>query len=228
MLILGFTKTTLLDYPTKVAATIFAGGCNFRCPYCHNGQMVTNCGSISAIPMEEIESHLIKRKGVLEGVCISGGEATLHADLEELVRKIKGFGYLVKLDTNGSNPHVLNRLINDKLVDYVAMDVKNTYAKYKETTGAPDGAIENVKKSIDLLNQSGILFEFRTTVVKELHTLDDLKEISRMIGPASNWYIQSYIESENVLSKGLHAYDDDELKKMVSLLERNNVMLRGV
>ena len=220
MQIAGLNKTTLLDYPEHVAATIFTTGCNFHCHFCHNPDLVV--GKINKhelINEYEIFEFLKKRKNVLTGVCISGGEPTIQADLEDFIRKIMELGYLVKLDTNGYKPEVLKNLLNENLLDYIAMDIKNTKEKYNLTIGFENLAhnhvphkkfsLENIEKSIELIKQSGITHEFRTTVVKELHTEIDLIEIGNWIN-GSNWYMQSFEDNGNVLVPGYTPYSNAE------------------
>lgn len=215
MNILGLTKTTLLDYPEHVAATIFTGGCNFRCPFCHNRDIVFQ-NNIEAIDIEEILSFLIKRKNILSGVCITGGEPTLNNDLGEFIQRIKDIGYKVKLDTNGSNPDMLQDLIDKGLIDYCAMDIKNSREKYAVTCGYPYLNIESIEKSKDiLLHQDKIEYEFRTTVVKELHSLEDMVNIAKWIQGAKHYFIQSYKDCEQVICKGYSAYEDEVLENIV-------------
>jgi pyruvate formate lyase activating enzyme len=216
MNILGLTKTTLLDYPEHVAATIFMGGCNFRCPFCHNRDIVFQDNNIEAIDVEEIIRFLIKRKNILSGVCITGGEPTLNNDLGEFVRRIKDIGYKVKLDTNGSNPEVLRGLIDEGLIDYCAMDIKNSREKYAVTCGVAGFDIESVEESIDiLLHQDKIDYEFRTTVVRELHSMEDMVDIAKWIQGARRYYIQSYKDCEQVICRGYSAYGNEVLEAMV-------------
>lgn len=232
MLILGFTKTTLLDYPQKVAATIFTGGCNFRCPYCHNGPLVLKADSAEQVAEEEILAHLRRRYGILDGVCISGGEPTLQPDIREFITKVKDMGYQVKLDTNGTNPGVLSSLIEENLLDYVAMDIKAPFdERYKIVTGTNGDCLDNVKKSVDILMNGSIDYEFRTTVARELLSADDLLAIAKSINSCTKWYIQSYVDTENVISPGYTAYTKEELADIVVSLERETgirVQLRGV
>lgn len=231
MLILGLTKTTLLDYPGKVAATIFTGGCNFRCPFCHNGGLVIDSKDMPIISEEEILSHLTKRRGILQGVCISGGEPTLYNDLPDFLQKVKSLGYEIKLDTNGSFPKRLAKLIDGGLVDYIAMDIKNCKDKYARTAGCDDLEIKDISESIKLIKSSNIPFEFRTTIVKELHTLKDLLEIREWIGEVP-WYLQSYKDSPSVIQEGLNGYKEAELRNMLKEIKEKNgtntVWLRGV
>ena len=228
MLILGFAKTTLLDYPEHVAATIFTGGCNFRCPFCHNGQMVLNPASMERIDEEEVIAHLIKRKNVLEGVCITGGEPTLQADLSDFIRGIKDMGYLVKLDTNGTHPEKLKELIDEKLIDYVAMDVKNCQSKYALTAGCNDTLVSKVMESIDLLKQGFVDYELRTTVVRELHSKEDLFELAKMIEGVPKYFLQSYVDSDNVINRKYTAYSKEELEDIAQSISFVHPRLRGI
>ncbi|MBO5144762.1 MAG: anaerobic ribonucleoside-triphosphate reductase activating protein [Lachnospiraceae bacterium] len=236
MLILGLNKTTLLDYPNRVAATLFTGGCNFRCPYCHNKDIVRKSESITPVTDNELFSFLKKRCHVLTGVCITGGEPTLYSDLPEFIRRIKELGYLVKLDTNGTNPDMLQALIHDGLIDYCAMDIKNSPDKYGITIGlAPDQAasfdLSPIHASIQLLmTQKRIPYEFRTTIVQELHEENDMCVISEWIAGAEAYFLQSYTDSEGVLCPGFHAHDEETLRAYAALCKPliPNVMLRGI
>lgn len=228
MLILGLTKTTLLDYPGKVAATVFTGGCNFRCPFCHNGQLVLNAANEPQVSEEEVFEHLKKRRNILEGVCITGGEPTIQADLTEFIAKIKEMGYFVKLDTNGTNPSRMKELIDRKLIDYVAMDVKNSKEKYPLTAKCTDSMLEKVEESIKLLLSGCIDYEFRTTVVNPLHTKTDMEEIAKWIDGASSWYIQSFKESEHIIGEGMSAYSKEELLEMIRDIRNIPCSLRGI
>lgn len=232
MLILGLNKTTLLDYPEHVAATLFAGGCNFRCPYCHNKDIVLS--ECEPIPDEEIFRFLDKRKNVLTGVCITGGEPTMYADLPDFIGRVKKLGYKVKLDTNGTNPSMLKALIDSGLIDYCAMDVKNSPQKYAATVGfAGEGGFQcaAVDDSVRiLLQQQKIPYEFRTTVVRELHGEDDMVSISKWIAGAKAYFIQSYTESEGVLCPGFHAHSYGTLVRFSELCRElvPSASLRGV
>lgn len=201
MLIVGLNKTTLLDYPGRVAATIFTGGCNFRCPFCHNGDLVLKASALDAYSEEEVFSFLHKRKKVLGGVCITGGEPTLQPDLAEFIRKVKELGYAVKLDTNGYKPEVLDELLKEGLLDYVAMDIKNCKEKYAVTAGVTSFEIANIEKSMKLLEEYGIPYEYRTTVVKEFHKKEDLEAIGKWIDGRADWYLQPYRDGEEILAK---------------------------
>lgn len=237
MLILGLNKTTLLDYPEHVAATIFTGGCNFRCPYCHNKDLAA-CQEAyfpgHVITDEELFHFLKKRKNVLTGVCITGGEPTLQKDLPDFAGRLKALGYLVKLDTNGTNPAMLKALIDGGLIDYCAMDVKNSPQKYASTAGFDDTGnfqLAAINDSIHLLlRQSQIAYEFRTTVVKELHDAADMASISRWIAGAQGYFIQSYADSEGVLRPGFHAHTYETLVSFAALCRDYvpSAALRGV
>ena len=208
MNIAGVQKVTLLDYPGKVACEIFTQGCNFECPFCQNSSLIpiTNTGEFSE---EEIFEYLVLRKKILDGVVITGGEPTVQKDLKEFIKKIKDLGLLVKLDTNGGNPKVLQELIDEKLVDYVAMDIKNIFNKYNITAGKKIN-LDNIKKSIEILKASKIDYEFRTTIIKEMHSLDDIVSICKLVGNAK-YYLQNFEDSENVIDHSLHGFSREEL-----------------
>ena len=230
MRICGLNKTTLLDYPGHVAAAIFLGGCNFRCPFCQNGDLVLRPESQRVIDEQEIYAFLEKRKGVLSGVCITGGEPTLEKDLSAVIRKIKGMGYLVKLDTNGYRPETLRELLAEGILDYIAMDVKNCMDRYRETTGCSHFDIEKIRESIYLIKGCGIDYEFRTTVVKELHSDENMVKLGKEIEGAKAYFLQGYQESGGVISPGFHSCTKMEMEKKAALVRRfvSNVQLRGV
>lgn len=208
MNIAGVQKVTLLDYPGKVACEIFTQGCNFECPFCQNSSLIpiTNTGEFSE---EEIFEYLVLRKKILDGVVITGGEPTVQKDLKGFIKKIKDLGLLVKLDTNGGNPKVLQELIDEDLVDYVAMDIKNIFNKYNITAGKRIN-LDNIKKSIEILKASKIDYEFRTTIIKEMHSLDDIISICKLVGNAK-YYLQNFEDSENVIDHSLHGFSREEL-----------------
>lgn len=238
MLIAGLNKTTLLDYPGRVAATIFTGGCNFRCPFCHNGDLVIKPSSLEMISEEEVLSFLQKRRNVLKGVCITGGEPTLQADLADFICKVKDIGYEVKLDTNGSHPTVLRVLLQEGLLDYVAMDIKNCKEKYALTVGCADLDIERIEESVKLLMAAGIPFEFRTTVVRELHAPEDILRIGRWIAGCPGYFLQQYAENEKEIrsfqgQEAFHSYTKEELEIIAEELRKlpgmnGRVSLRGI
>ena len=225
MKISGFDKLTLLNYPDKVACTIFTSGCNLRCPFCHNSGLVTN--NYNEISFDSIYEYLKKRIGILDGVCITGGEPLIHADIKDYIKKIKDLGYLVKIDTNGCNPKLLKELIDLKLVDYIAMDIKNIYSKYDITSGVKVN-IDNIKKSISIIENSGIDYEFRTTIVKEFHSTEDIKEILSYISSNSNYYIQNFKNSNDVFNRNLSSFSEDELVEMKNKINNKNIHFRDL
>lgn len=214
MKIYGFQKMTLLDYPGKVACTLFTGGCNFRCPFCHNAMLVTELDKDNYYTEEEIFEYLRKRQGVLDGVCITGGEPLMNPDIDELMSKIKELGYKVKLDTNGSYPGKLKDIVSRGLVDYIAMDIKNTEEKYSETTGVKLCNFTPVKESIDFIMNSGVDYEFRTTVVKEFHTVQDIVKIAEMIDGAKNYFLQNFVDSGAIIGSEMTAVSKETLYEM--------------
>ena len=219
MIIKGLQKTTLLDYPDRIACTIFLGGCNLRCPYCHNATLVYCNGE--DISMETLFTFLKSRVGRLEGVCISGGEPTLHSDLPELIARIKELGFLVKLDTNGTNPEMLDELIESGLVDYVAMDIKNSPEKYSTTTGVDCGALlDRIKSSARLLMEGRVEYEFRTTVTVEHHTLSDMAMIGEWLAGAKHYYLQSYREDGEQIVGGFTTPDRQIMSRLLTEIKR--------
>ncbi|MBN2814789.1 MAG: anaerobic ribonucleoside-triphosphate reductase activating protein [Bacteroidales bacterium] len=204
MLIGGFIKQSFIDYPGKMAAVVFTAGCNFRCWYCHNPELVLPelISKSDLIPPENVMGYLTERKGWLEGVAITGGEPTLHADLPEFIQTIKNMGYLVKLDTNGSNPEMLNKIVAKKIIDYIAMDIKNilepqAYNKIIDVSH-PAEVIEKVKTSIEIIKQSGIDYEFRTTKVPGFHTPELISQIKTQLGQIKRYTTNDY-RNENTL-----------------------------
>lgn len=218
MLIKGLQKLTLLDYPEKMACTVFTAGCNFRCPFCHNASLVL--GENDGIVTErEFFDFLKKRQGVLEGVCITGGEPTLQPDIDGFIQRIKQLGFLVKLDTNGYRPDVLKRLVEFGLVDYVAMDIKNCPEKYAVTAGCEKFDIELISESVDFLLSGAVDYEFRTTVVKELHAPQDIEKIGEWISGAKRYYLQCFEDSGDLISSGLGSYDKNTMQSLVKLIK---------
>lgn len=230
MQIHGFQKTTLLDYPEHIAATVFTGGCNFCCPFCHNASLVLHPDKVPTIPEEEVLAYLQKRKGVLQGVCITGGEPTVQKGLEDFMRKIRALGLAVKLDTNGYRPDVLKKVLEEGLADYVAMDIKASLRGYAGAAGRPLLDTEKIKESIGLLKSCRIPYEFRTTVVRGLHTEEEFDEIGRLLAGCRVYYLQSYRESEDVLAPGYGAFSGQELERMAARAKKyiDKVELRGV
>lgn len=227
MKIAGLQKLTLLDYPGKLACTVFFGGCNFRCPFCHNWELLD--GDFQP-EMDEnaLISFLESRKGMLDGVCISGGEPLMSERIVPLIEKIHAMGFSVKIDTNGSYPDRLKRLIDEKLIDYVAMDIKNSPEKYPETTGG-FANMEKIGRSIDLLIHGNTSYEFRTTVVDELHSEEDFHAIGRLIRGAEKWFLQAFQDRDTVPYEGLHAPTADQMERYVSVMRQyvNNAEIRG-
>ena len=231
MIIKGLQKTTLLDFPGKLACTIFTAGCNFRCPFCHNSSLVVRAGEVDEIPMESFLSYISKRKDLLDGVAITGGEPLLNPDIDKLMRKIRAEGLLIKLDTNGAYPDRLEALLDEGLVDYVAMDIKNTKSKYALTAGLDESFdISLIERSIDIIMKKAPDYEFRTTVVRELHTVEDLVEISGWITDAKNYFLQKYVDSGDILLEGFSAYSDGEMLEILDLVRKKmpQTILRGV
>lgn len=230
MIIDGFEKLTLLDYPENIACIIFTRGCNLRCPFCHNSSILEFSNETSKITEKEIFDYLEKRKNILDGVCITGGEPLLQADIKEFIKKIKNLNLKVKLDTNGTNYLKLKELLDENLLDYIAMDIKNVYEKYPITTGIKNLDIENIKKSIALLKKSKVEYEFRTTIVKNFHTFEDVENLCKLVGKDSNYYIQNFINSDNVLEKNLESFSNEDLEKLKEFLNNNynNVKIRNM
>ena len=220
MLIKGFQKTTLLDYPSKVAATVFTGGCNFRCPFCHNASLVTHIDPENDISEAELLDYLKKRKGILDGICITGGEPTLQSDLADFCKKVKEIGLLIKLDTNGTRPDLLKSLIDGGLIDYVAMDIKNSKEAYALTCGISEFP-QGVEKSVEILMNANIPYEFRTTVVKEFHTKESIEALCKWIKGAKKYYLQSFTDSGDLISDGLSSCTAEEMEELLAISEEN-------
>lgn len=218
MKICGLNKTTLLDYPGKVAATVFLGSCNFRCPFCHNSSLVLHADKEPEISRDEILSFLKKRRGILEGVCITGGEPTLSTDLDGFLEEIHDLGYSIKLDTNGSRPYILKDLVKRGLVDKIAMDIKACPENYGTLAGLQYPDLDSICESTVFLMEGHTDYEFRTTVVKELHTEKDFREIAQWLRGAKAYYLQAYKDSQEVLKPGFSSYSLEELEKFRSIL----------
>ena len=234
MNISGLQKMTLLDFPGKVACTVFLGGCNFRCPYCHNAELLD--GQIEPLmSREEFLAFLKKRIGLLDGVCISGGEPTLSAGLKDLIKEIKAMGYAIKLDTNGSRPAVLKELVAEGLVDYVAMDIKNAPDRYGVTCGLAGMDLSAIEESIRFLLSGAVDFEFRTTVVRELHTPQDMVKMGRWLTelfggqPIKKLFLQPFVDRDTVAFSGLSAPDSHQMAEFTELLKSfvMDVSVRG-
>ncbi len=219
-MISGLQKLTLLDYPGQIACTVFLGGCNLRCPFCHNASLVMPDRVEEAYTEEEFFEFLDSRSGKLGAVCVSGGEPTLYPKIADFIRKIKNFGLLVKLDTNGTRPEVLKSLVEEGLVDYVAMDIKNSPLKYAETVGKENFDIDGVAESVDYLMKGRVDFEFRTTVVNELHTEKDIKEIGEWLEGDEKFFLQSFEDSGDIIGSGYSAAAPDEMRKYIEILKK--------
>ena len=219
-MIQGLQKLTLLDYPGKVACTVFTAGCNFRCPFCHNASLVTHIQDGREITQEEVFAFLKKRRGILDGVCVTGGEPLLHKDIEELLREIKELGFSVKLDTNGSFPDRLKGLVEEGLVDYIAMDIKNTKENYGRTIGIEDYDVSDVARSVHYLLEGNVPYELRTTVVREFHQRADLEAIGRWIEGAEHYYLQQFVDSGDLIQPGLRGYDRDIIEQALGTVKK--------
>lgn len=219
MLIKGFQKLTLLDYPGKTACTVFTGGCNYRCPFCHNAGLVTKMDT-EIIPESEVFNHLKKRQGILDGVAISGGEPLLQGDIEEFLKKIKELGYSIKLDTNGSFPDKLKSIIDNGLCDYVAMDIKNSKERYNETVGIDKFDISLMEKSVEILMNSDVQFEFRTTVTKNFHTVEDIEKIGEWIKGTEKYYLQNFVDSGNLIDCNVEGVSKEEMQLMLERIKK--------
>ena len=225
----GLQKMTLLDFPGRVACTVFLGGCDFRCPFCHNFELVDG----SAPPVmddAELLSFLEKRRGLLDGVAITGGEPCLRPDLPDLMRRIRGMGYAVKLDTNGTHPAMLGRILAEGLADYVAMDIKNSPEKYARTAGVDAVDLEPVRESVRMLMAGETEYEFRTTVVDELHGESDFEAIGVWIAGARQYFLQAFTDRDSVPFAGLHAPAPERMRAYLKIMEKYvpGSALRGV
>lgn len=225
----GFEKISLVDYKDLIVSTLFTKGCNFKCGFCHNSSLVLNEIEPSTIPFDEILSYLKGRKGIVEGVCISGGEPTLMVDLKEKILALKALGLKIKLDTNGYRPDVLKELIEEKLVDYVAMDIKGSLKKYSQITAVSGLDLSLIKESINLLLENKVEYEFRTTLIEEYHMEEDFEEIALLIKGANNYYLQRFKNSDNCILNNLHEVDIKKASKIRDFLLNYipNVSFRG-
>jgi pyruvate formate lyase activating enzyme len=229
MRICGLQKLALVDYPGKLAATVFTGGCNLRCPFCHNAGLVLTPNESDNMENEVLE-YLSRRKGLLDGVCITGGEPLLMPDLGDFLGRIREMGYAIKLDTNGSYPDRLAAMIDQGLVDMVAMDIKNAPAKYALTTGVPNLDMSPIYQSADLLMRGTLPYEFRTTLVKELHDEQDMQQIGEWIHPAKAYFLQSFVDSGDIIGSDLHAHDKETMTRLLQIAQQyvKNAALRGI
>ena len=228
MAIVGIDKLSLLDYEDKVSVVLFSHACNFRCPFCHNGESVLNAQT--EINFDEILDYLKSRIGLVDAVVFSGGEPTLEPDLEVKIKTVKSLGFLIKLDTNGTNPEIVESLLNQGLVDYVAMDIKNSPSLYAQTSGVKSVNLDNIKKSISIIMKKAPDYEFRTTLVKEFHEHMDYDSFFELIKGAKRLFLQKFVDREGCIIKGLHDVDELEATKLRDyLLSKglSDVSLRG-
>ena len=212
----GLQKMTLLDFPGKVACTVFTGGCNFRCPFCHNALLVTKLPEKPDYSEDEILSFLEKRTGLLDGVAITGGEPLLNPDIADFIRKIRSMGYAVKLDTNGSFPERLKAIVGEGLVDYVAMDIKNRKEKYAETIGLKNLDLSKIEESVEFLKSGAVDYEFRTTVVEQFHTVEDIRAAAEWISGAKRYFLQNFVDSGELICEEVSGVDKETMLKMKS------------
>ena len=229
MFIKGFQKLTLLDFPGKTACTVFTGGCNFRCPFCHNALLVTDMDD-AQYTEEEIFEHLERRKNVLDGVAVTGGEPLLQKDIERFLYEIKDKGYAVKLDTNGSFPEKLKDILSLGLADYVAMDIKNCKERYAETIGVENFDLKPVEESMELLRNSGVDYEFRTTVTQNFHTINDIEKLAMWIEGTPKYFLQNFVDSGSLIDSACKGVSKSEMNEMLERVKIYipNAQLRGI
>ena len=230
MNIQGFQKLTLLDFPGKMACTVFTAGCNLRCPFCHNSRLVIDPEKTSEYSVDEILAYLKKRQGILDGVAITGGEPLLQPDIDEFIKKVRELGFAVKLDTNGTFPDRLKVLVEQGLLDYVAMDVKNSPSGYSETVGIGGYDISKIQESIGFLLENKVDYEFRTTVVREFHSVFEIDGIGKMIKGAKRHYLQAFVDSGELIGFDLSAVPKEEMFEMQKIMLKyvDSCEIRGV
>ncbi len=221
MIISGIQKMTLLDYPGRVAATIFTQGCNFRCPFCYNASLLPMTPQAGQVSEQDVLDLLKKRAGILDGLCISGGEPLLQADIASFIGQVKSLNYLVKLDTNGSQPDKLKQLVEQGMVDYVAMDIKNCLPRYGETIGLANYDTAAIEASVEFLRQGTVDYEFRTTIVKEFHRPQDMELIASWLQGAPKYYLQSFTSSGDIVQPGLTSCSKQELSQFLSIVRQH-------
>lgn len=226
----GMQKMTLLDYPGYVACTLFTGGCNFRCPFCHNALLVLDLDENYTIPEEEVLAFLKKRQGLLDGVCVTGGEPLISKDIGDFLSKVKELGFKIKLDTNGTNPALLKELVSQKLVDYVAVDIKNSPEKYAETVGLKSFDMSTINETVNFLMTGSVDYEFRTTVTKQFHTEKSMEEAARFIRGAKRYFLQNFVDSGNLIGSGITGQSKEEMEKLLSVVKKYvpDSCLRGI
>ncbi len=226
----GLQKLTLLDFPEHTACTVFTAGCNFRCPFCHNASLVVDISKEASITEEEFFAFLQKRVGILDGVCITGGEPLLHQDIDLFIQKIKEMGFAVKLDTNGSFPNRLIALLEKGLVDYVAMDIKNSREAYAFTAGTDAFNIEAIEKSVAYLKEGHVPYEFRTTVVKHYHSRENFEEIGKWLVGTERYFLQNFVDSGDLIGKHTRGCSEEEMKEFLRVVQKYipGAKLRGI
>lgn len=226
----GMQKMTLLDYPGYVACTLFTGGCNFRCPFCHNALLVLDLDENYTIPEEEVLAFLKKRQGLLDGVCVTGGEPLINKDIGDFLSKVKELGFKIKLDTNGTNPALLKELVSQNLVDYVAVDIKNSPEKYAETVGLKSFDMSTINQTVNFLMNGCVDYEFRTTVTKQFHTEKSMEEAARFIRGAKRYFLQNFVDSGNLIGSGITGQSKEEMEKLLSVVKKYvpDSCLRGI
>ena len=226
----GLQKLAMVDYPGKLAATVFTGGCDLRCPFCHNALLVTRLAETPEIPEEAVLDFLASRKGLLDGVVLTGGEPLLQSGVTDFLRRVREMGFAVKLDTNGCYPEALAAVLAAGLADYVAMDVKNSRERYAETVGVPGFDLAPVEASIRLLQRSAVDHEFRTTLVRELHSEADLDAIAAWLEGAPRYFLQNFVDSGNLIGRGYHGFSAAELHAFAARMAPHfgAVAVRGV
>ena len=220
MRINGFQKLTLLDFPGHTACTVFTGGCNLRCPFCHNALLVTEADELEEYPEEEILAFLKKRQGILDGVAITGGEPLLQRDIRAFIEKVRALGYAVKLDTNGTFPKMLKELAEAGLLDYVAVDIKNSKERYAETAGIPRLDLSGIEETVRYLLEGHVPYEFRTTVVAEFHTPEDIRKIGEWIRGADRYVLQHFEDSGNLIGKNMHPVEKEQMYDMQRIVQK--------
>lgn len=216
----GLAKLTLLDYPGHTAATVFLAGCNMRCPFCHNAPLVTHVHCTEQISEEELRAFFAKRRGLLDGIAVTGGEPTLRPELPRLLSIIKEYGYDTKLDTNGTNPEMLDKLIGDGLVDYVAMDVKNSPSRYAETVGVPGFDMAPVLRSVELLREGRVDHEFRTTVVRGLHDEASMEDMGRWLKGESKYFLQNFVDSGALIDPDMQGVEREDMRRYLEIVRK--------
>ncbi len=230
MIIAGLQKLTIKDFPGLTACIVFTQGCNFKCPYCHNSELISPSQESNQAQVNENDffNFLNNRKGLLDGVVISGGEPTIQKDLKDFIKKIRDLGFKTKLDTNGSNPLVLKDLIDENLLDYVAMDIKNDFDTFANTAKVPLSIVDNIKQSSSILENSKVEHEYRTTIVKEFHDIGKIENIIKQNNLTTNYYLQNFEDSEFVIDHSLHSFSQEELKEIENTICKNyeNVKIR--